>query len=521
MSLSFLRSSLLHCVLLGAAVTLVPGVVRGVGHETLTPGEATQIGMVSQWQLPMAISGGANAYVDGKVQVDHTRKRTIFEVSFDNKVHLRFPADQANKYGQPMGEAEAERLAKMETYKLKRIGKEAVVTKTEIPQIRLYVIGKDGTLEARDAETGLVLWVERFGDPRLPTSGMSVTNDHVAFTNGMTLYIVDAMTGKQIEGYRLDSVPMTAPTIVGSHVMTACTMRRIEGYSMTDIGGERFTAVVTGMPLARPTRAPGAQRMMWPTDSGFVYAIDGEGKPSLVFRFPADGLVTSKIAASTGERFYMATEKGQAYGISAQMSGSLLWRRSLGEPVYVSPVLVGERVLFKTVYGHLFCLDANEGSLVWPGPVNGVEKVLGGTKDKVLVRTATSHLEAIDLESGTVMVEFFATNVVDAIENPYTDRLYLMTSTGSIQCLRPVDSELPKMMLSDYQPPATTEGETPAGGSTGGGSDPAGGAKPADPFGLEGGNDPFGGGADPFGGGGDPFGGAGGAAGEEDPFGGF
>jgi outer membrane protein assembly factor BamB len=519
MSLLTIRFRPLALGLLGTLVGLAPIASQraaAVGHETLTPGEATQIGMVSQWQLPMAISGGYQGFVDGQIHVDNSRKRVIFEVSYDDRVQLRFPADMANRFGQPVGEKEAERLAKMETYKLKRIGKEATVTKAEVPQVRLYVVGEDGTVEARDGETGRVIWAARFGDSRLPTTGLTVTDDLVAFTNGLTLYVLDSMTGLINTEYRLKSVPVMAPTIVGNYLMTTGSRRQVEGYALDDLGGERFTAMVAGHPLARPTRAPKGQRMMWPTDSGFVYALDGEGKPGLVFRFPADGLVSSQIAATSGERFFLATEKGQVYGIDATRAGSLLWRQSLGEPVYVAPVVLGEHVLVLTIYGQLHCLNASDGTPAWSGPVSQVSKVLGGDGRQVLVRTATTHLEAIDLKSGSVLTEFFATNIVDSINNPYTDRLYLLTSSGSIQCLRPIDSETPKMLMTEYTRPSEEQTtvdplekpktEQPAIDFGNG----------ADPFGGGGGADPFGGAADPFGGGGDPFGGGG-----EDPFKGF
>lgn len=598
MSLSSIWSPLFRIALLGITVVVVPQVGIGAGHETLTPGEATQVGMLSQWQLPLSVSGGADSIVDGKIHIDRSRVRVLYEVVADGKVLVRVPADtldvdnetaeilaaaasgpaatesdtapkspnatarkrreydfvigadgsrQARIKGTgevvwveekggmrfplraagngdvPAAEKEADRLAKMETYKLKRLGILATVNRREVPQVRLYVLGADGTLEARDAETGRLMWVGMYGNSQLPTKGLSVTNDIVAFTNGKTLFVVNSMNGKVVTEYRLDSVPITSPTIIGEYVMTACSNRKIEGYSLKDIGGERFTAMAAGLPSARATRAPGAQRMMWPTEAGFVYAIDGIGKPSLEFRFPANGLVSAKLAASTGERFYMATDKGQVYGVSAEKTGRLLWRQSLGEPVYSSPVLVGERVLVSTVYGRLYCLDANNGSMIWPAPVTQVSKVLGGTKSQVFVRTSTEHLEAIDIESGSVAVEFFATNIIDAIENPYTDRLYLLTKSGTVQCLRPATSELPEMMLPDA--PTSAVGEE-AGAGAGNKQDGAADDQPEkDPFGAggnmgndAGGADPFGG-SDPFGGGAggnDPFGG-----GADDPFGGF
>ena len=127
MLLSSIRSSFLMRFSLGvacfgfAALTAAHDAMA-VGHETLTPNEATQIGMVSQWQMPMAISGGIQGFIDGKIHVDKSRTRSIYEVSYDGKVHLRFPADMADAFGQPVGKQEAERLAKMATYKLKRIG---------------------------------------------------------------------------------------------------------------------------------------------------------------------------------------------------------------------------------------------------------------------------------------------------------------------------------------------------------------------------------------------------------------
>jgi hypothetical protein len=105
--------------------------------------------------------------------------------------------------------------------------------------------------------------------------------------------------------------------------------------------------------------------------------------------------------------------------------------------------------------------------------------------------------------------------------NHLTDRLYLVSERGDVQCLKSADSDLPKFNVQPdvelaqeelSEEPKKEPETTPFG--------PAG----TDPFGA-GGADPFGaGGADPFGGGDDgamddPFGGGDDAA-SDDPFGG-
>ncbi len=486
----------------------------GVGYEALTPNEATRIGMVSAWQQQISVTGGADAIVDARVIVDDSRMNKFVEVTVNGKNLMRLAENQLNAFGQPIGLIEARRLAQLEVYKLKRRGIEATISEVETPEIRLYVLTKDGTIEARNAETGQVLWNERFGNERLPSLPMALSSSFVAFVNGAQLILIDALTGKLITTMDYDAVPLQGPVIAGHYLFAVCTARKVEGYDLKNLDQEPFTTRVAGLPMARPVAAPNSSRMMWPTSSGYVYAIDGEGRPGLVFRFSADGLISAQLAFGSDNQFFAATDKGQVYGMSANGSGRIQWRYSLGDPIYDSPHLIGEKVFFKTVYGDLYCLNAKTGEMSWNSPVRQVAEVLGGIESQLLVRTISGTIRVIDSLSGTTVVDFNNGGSVTAINNPLTNRIYLITSSGSIQCLRPINSELPKMLLANLSvPEVTPDGKKPADSSTetpfgfgtetniGTGTE----ALDSDPFGGDAGDvaDPFGGdtsGDDPFGG---------------------
>lgn len=504
-------------VLIAVAVMLQSAAIaQGAGREHLSPNDAARIGMVDAWQRQMTIARGLDGLADAQVFVDPTRPQTIVEVTSageNGRVLLRIPADQADRFGAPIGVEEAERLAQLEIYKLRRRGIEATLSRREIPQIRLYVLGSDGTVEARDGESGRLLWTRQHGDPRLPSLPMAVNSQYVIFVNGMHLIVLDAANGQSVFTRRFRHVPVEGPAIVGDHVLTLCTGGRVVGMPLKDFNADIFIAFAAGAPLAAPAASPDVPRAMWPTDAGYVYAIDGGGQAEMAFRFRADGAVVSKPAASRGGRFYFATDRGQVYCVLGLGAGNIMWRRSLGDPVFDSPVLYGERLFVKTTSGRLHCFDATTGQPLWPSPVRAVEAILGSTGPQVFIRTTTAHLRALDAETGSELAEFAATEIVDAIPNPLTDRLYLLTSGGGIQCLRPLSAELPTMLMAEFTDPLLestaepTESEEPV-------------AEPSEADDLQDAADPFDAGDGGLFEGGDPFQGSGDFGGGDEAFGG-
>ncbi|XZE56285.1 PQQ-binding-like beta-propeller repeat protein [Planctomycetaceae bacterium SH139] len=488
-------------------------VAHGRGHETLTPSEAAQIGMVDAWHRQLSISGGLNGLVDAEIFVDYEEKKTFAEVLADGRVLLRISGDRVNRFGIPIGIEEAQRLANLEVYKLKRRGISASVQLKEVPQVLLFALGADGTIECRDAEDGRIIWLQRYGDPRIPCLPMAVSHHFVTFVNADQLYVLETSTGKLVVQKHLKAVPLHGPAIVGDYIMCVCTGGRIEGYDVKDFDREAFVARVAGLPMAGPVTSQAIARTMWPTDAGYLFALDGSGRAQLSFRFPASGLVSSKVGSGPSGNFYAATEKGQVYGISPARDGRILWRQSLGGPVYQSPAVIADQLYVRTVYGQLYGLKASNGEYAWPSAVGRVQKVLGGTSDKVLVRTFSANLAAIDSRSGNVIAQLPATTIADSIHNPWTDRLYLLTNSGMIQCLRPLAAELPtiyevKQLTSEEgaESEATPQPDAPAPSNPFGFGDDAGGGA----FGGDnGGGNPFGTGNDA----GNPFGG-------DNPFGG-
>lgn len=472
--------------------------------EAVSSQQASRSGLETAWTRQMSIAGGVDGFVNAQIVVDPERKRTFVELKADGKVLSRLAADTLNQFGSPIGLEEAQRLAKIEIFKLSRRGIKAEASVLEVPEVRLYTLGRDGTIECRDAETGQLIWVERYGDPHIPALPIAATAKTVAMISGIHLYVIDALTGAVQDDVRLKGVPLQGASIVGDHIFAVCTGGRLEGLSLRDEKAERFTARVAGLPMADPVTSPDLPRMVWSTDAGYLYALDGEGRPGLAFRFPADGLISSSPVAGAGGRFYVATEKGHIYAINGAKSGSVLWRVSLGDPIYRSPYLLGDRLYVDSVYDELYALDASTGQMLWERPVAGVDKLLGGDQHHVLVKLDNAHLALIDAKAGTIAAELPSGNIATAIRNPLTDRTYLVSQSGGIQCLRPVGAELPTLMLTPPEAPkkeAEAEETTPNQ------------TEPTSPFG----GDPFGGASDPFGGGADPFGGNGGG---DDIFGG-
>lgn len=420
------------------------------------------------------------------------------------------------------GMKEAQRVANNEIRRLKRRGIEATTRVVTSPRIGLFSIANDGSLEARNAETGKTLWTTRVGDSRMTYYQIGIADEHISVVNGGNLIIVDTDTGAVEQELVLGRTPIFGAVNAGDYAMVQGISGGVVCYPLSDLERDPFFESVEGYAITQPIQAPNSSKVAWSTDKGFVFVMEMEGTPSTLFRLHTDGIVTGRIAEASGERFFFGSDTGQVYAVQATREGIVQWSKPFGEPFYGHPIVYEDQLFIRSAYGNLYCLSTENGSELWETRASGVHSLIGVVDDKLYVRHNDESVFVLDRKTGEVLGDFPGLQPAKTIVNGLSDRLYFVSEAGGVQCLRPIDSELPKLntqlaainpeqaKASEMEMKAKPEKETKKAGGIFGdgpsGADPFGG-KGADPFGGgAGGGDPFGGGGnDPFGGG-DPFG---------------
>ena len=554
--------------------------------ELMTPGALSSLGLAQAWTRPVHVPAGAQSIRDQQLFVhekapheyviitapkpappadpatavppdaatpDATAPATPAEP--ETIVLARIPVDRIGINGTPIGRAEAERLASNEIRRLKRRGVDAEMKVITSPRVNLYTIGSDGLLECRNAETGEPIWIQRVGRPSFPFSDLGVDEQYITVVNGGNLIQVDAENGEILREVRAEGAPAFGAVNSGGFAVVPLIGGGIESYSLHVPRPNEPEHVpvrmrVRGTTLAMPAKAPNSSSIAWGTSAGFVYvaSLSGSRGPELRFSHPREmrrkpnktfmgqasitGITSGRIAAASGDRFFYGTDQGQVCALRARGTGEVLWAIALAEPFYKRPLVFEEQVLICSSYGNLFSLSVENGLQTWNGSVPNIGELLGVLDQRLYATTMSGGLVVLDVKTGKKLATFNDIHPQHFIVNDLTDRLYLVSNDGDVQCIRPEGANLPTL-VAHTEPKKTVKTATPETDPTQAPAQPVGndpfGAGQKDPFGAGGGNnDPFGGGgggnADPFGGGGnaDPFGGggAGGDGGMADPFGG-
>ncbi|WP_197231191.1 outer membrane protein assembly factor BamB family protein [Novipirellula artificiosorum] len=528
----------------------------GLADEFLSEREAARLGLEIAWRRQLEAPAGAQSIADQQIYVHSTSPDEFVEVvrvsapageaqaeaaapassadstqtpdstsedkTVDSKkgakfsdVLMRIPTDRVDSYGRPVGRKEAERIANNEIRRLTRRGIEAKIETRIVPRVRLYTLGNDGTLESRDAETGEPKWMVRVGDRRLGYLALGVGETYATVINGGNLIEIDVTNGEIIEETQTVNMPIFGAIHSGNVSVFPTITGGIEGYSLTDPNDVPFRETVAGRALALPTKAPGSSKIGWGTGQGFFYCMETAGQPSVLFRLNTDGIVSGRVAAADGERFFFGSEAGQVYGVFASRSGQVLWSTPFGEPFYDEALIADDQLLIRSTYGSLYSLSQTDGSVTWEMPAQGVDEMLGTIGDKVYVTTMSGSMAVLDLETGKRLETLTGVRPERLLRNKMTDRLYLVGSSGAIQCLHAIGADLPEIREGFDKAPSNEPVQQEAGDEQTQelemDTDPSPGFDmPAgdDPFAVPG-SDPFGApGADPFAGdGADPFGG--------------
>ncbi|PAY17327.1 serine/threonine protein kinase [Rhodopirellula sp. SM50] len=520
------RNTILSVMVLFAFAPQIGVPVDCNAEELMSPRTAVRLGLEEVWRRQMRIPAGAGSIVDQQIIVHEADPQEFVEVvskateGQEPTVLFRIPTDQIGSDGLLIGKEEAERLARREVTMMSRRNPDLSITSKTVPRIKLYTAANNGTLECRNAETGTPIWMTQVGDGRLNYGRMGIDDEFVTITNGGNLIKIDATNGEPITTVRTTSMPLYGAIHAGDFSLVPTIRNGVEGYPLRDITRDPFMEIVSGLALEPPTKSPTSSKIAWATDRGFVYVMELSGEPSVLFRLNTDGIVSGRIASADGDRFFFGSESGQVYGLRATRTGRVLWSHPYGEPFYKAPFLVNGLVLLPSAYGNLFAIDEKTGLGVWDQAIPNVDEIIGGFDNLLFVRLLSQSFAAIDVEAGKIVDVDNSLKPIKLLVNRTTDRLYLVNSVGTVQCLRAIGAESPTIRRSadsgdpedaaeESDAPEAAAPAVPATDPFGAGGDPfgagaadpfgAGGAEMADPFGAPagGGNDPFGG--DPFG----------------------
>lgn len=301
---------------------------------------------------------------------------------------------------------------------------------------QILILTDAGVLQALDANNGQTLWVTKFGNPNYPSLGPAANDKFVAAVNGSTLYLFDRKAGR-IQGQRkIGGAPGAAPALGKDHVFVPTLTGLIEGYPL-DVTAPDFRKWFYqsyGNTMVAPLVTP--HSVVWSTDRGYLY-VSGASKPGVRYRLEAGDEFDAR-AAFQDPLIYAVTRSGELFAIDEE-EGILRWRFMTGFPTDRAPAAVGERLFLTSDEPMLHCINAETGLPEWEVP--GIDQFAAVTKDYVYGMDRYGSVHILNIADGTPVGRIYNEGSLKALVNDQTDRLYLISDAGLVQCLHEIGAD--------------------------------------------------------------------------------
>jgi outer membrane protein assembly factor BamB len=333
------------------------------------------------------------------------------------------------------------------------------VTDWILSQDTLFLVTNAGVLQAMDANTGESLWSTQFGSPLYPSLGPAANDTIVAVINGSTLYLMDRKSGRILSDRRVEGVPSAAPALSNEFVFVSTFTGKVEGYPL-DPNAPNFSRWYYksfGRALAPPLVTP--KHLVWTTSEGFLYFARAHD-PGIEFRLETMGQFDARPAYRDPLIFAIALS-GDLFAVD-ENTGTLRWRYLTGYPTDRAPAAVGDKLFVSSEEPRLHCVDAATGLGKWESL--GISQFAAVTKSHVygVDRYGTIHI--LSINDGSPVGKIPTGGTLDALVNDQTDRLFLISESGLVQCLHEIGANEPTHYAE--HPAATSEGEAAAPAAT-------------------------------------------------------
>jgi len=428
-----------RCLLLGFCLvfgTVVAPVAAQSSSSLISPTEANRFGLERVWFTRVQFDRARGRIEHIRQHVSSKYGYAVHEVISKRGRKVITDRD-LDRFGTPLGKEGAERQANVLVQQLTRSGIEAEIKTQVLPEITIYVVSDSGAVQAIDGETGRTRWSTYIGSPRFPTDAPGANDDYVAIVNGTNLYVLNQATGEIAWRRQTQSAPGAGPAVSGERVFVPMIGGTIEAYLVADGRQPPWIFQSRGRAVVQPVIA--GTVVAWPTDKGDLYVAEAN-LTGIRYRLETGRPVVARPTSVPPNRIVVVSTDGYVYCIH-ESSGSLVWRFSTGEPIVKPAVAIDDALFVVTDDDNLFRLSAETGQEQWWAP--RIREIVSASKTRLYCQGDTGQLIIFDMATGG-RLGALSTELLDVrMVNYQTDRIFLGSSTGVIQCLREVGAEWP------------------------------------------------------------------------------
>lgn len=251
----------------------------------------------------------------------------------------------------------------------------------------VYAASTDQNVYALNEETGLEVW-------RFQTNGKII--EKPVYHNGRVyiggcldgnFYCLDAVTGKEIWKLHIKAGTVAVPLVHGNRIYT--------GY-----------------------------------DDMNLYCLDMDG--NIIWRFQARDVIAAWPASISEDKLFFGSWDCNCYCVD--LSGRLVWRFSAPNPV-LCPIAYKGRVYVPCWDHNVYCLDENDGNIIWKTDVNGFPggSIMAGN-GMIYIGSTDDNVYALDCDNGDVIWKQ-NTNGYVAQVTLFGDRIYAGSWDCNMYCI--------------------------------------------------------------------------------------
>lgn len=497
-----------------------------VSNHLISNSEANRFGLERSWYTRIQFDRARGRLAHVRQHVSSTHGYRVYEIESE-RGRTRITDYDLDRFGRPLGREGAENAANKLLQQLNRSGIEAEMKTRVLPDITLYVVSDTGVVQAIDGETGRTKWAVKVGKRDYPVEAPGANDDYVAVLNGSSVYLLDQETGLIVWRRVSKGAAGAGAAVSDNYVFVPMISGTIEGYDIHDGRTPPWIYQAVGRAVVQPVIA--GTKVAWPTDRGHLYVAEAN-RTGISYRIETTKTIVARATALPPNRILVLSTDGYVYCLH-EVTGSLQWQFSTGEPLVTPAVVIGEEIYVVTDNDNLYKLDGKAGQEVWWAP--RVRQVITASENRLYCIGDTGRILIFDAKTGGRLGELATESLDVHMVNYHTDRIFVGTTAGVIQCLREVQAEFPIIRAGGIDEDAEKQDDAAAAdpmadateadtGDEPDDSDPfgteAGSSDTSDPFGTESGSDdssdPFGTGSDsssgdssdPFGSTSDPFG---------------